>query len=225
MIIRPSPNFDERAATAAIKYVVLHYTGMKTAEAALLRMCDPNAKVSAHYMVDEDGSITQLVEEKGRAWHAGVSFWRGETDINSLSIGIEIVNPGHEFGYRAFPAAQIEAVKGLVKDIMARYQLPPSALLAHSDIAPSRKEDPGELFPWPVFAQEGMGVWPAPNAQDYALPNEEEIVTLLGKIGYSSDDCDKAKQAFVRRYHPERLKAGFNDESCARLRALARFFG
>ena len=222
MINSPSPNFDERLNGVAPRYIVLHYTGMKSAQAALERMCDPASKVSAHYMVDEDGSTTQLVEETKRAWHAGVSFWKGETDLNSLSIGIEIVNTGHEFGYRPFPAEQIVTVKKLIKDMMGRYDLPPSSLLAHSDIAIGRRFDPGEYFPWRELAAEGIGLWPKPDAQDYVSLHDDEIAGLLQKIGYETSDTDKTQQAFLRRYHPEQLDKGFNEESCARLKALAR---
>src|ERR1700733_422901 len=154
----PSPNFDARDPSVPLQTIVLHYTGLKTGEEASARLCDPASKVSAHYVIEEDGRIFQLVDEKNRAWHAGKSFWRGITDLNSTSIGIELVNPGHQFGYRAFPAAQIAALKPLLRDIMWRHKMPPSALLAHADIAPVRKEDPGELFPWQDLAKEGLGV-------------------------------------------------------------------
>lgn len=159
VIHRPSPNFDRRG-DAPIDILLLHYTGMPTAEAALARLTDPEAKVSAHYTVDEDGTVYAHVEESARAWHAGQSFWAGATDINARSIGIEIVNPGHEFGYRDFPDAQIEAVIRLAKDILARHPIPPARVLAHSDVAPSRKQDPGERFPWARLAAEGVGLWP-----------------------------------------------------------------
>lgn len=149
-----SPNFNERIGYAAPNMIVLHYTGMKTAKDALERLCDPAAEVSAHYVIDEDGTLYQLVDEEKRAWHAGVSKWDGETDINSASIGIELVNPGHEFGYRAFPAAQMEALAKLCKDIMTRHDI--QTVLGHSDIAPERKQDPGELFDWQWLADAGV---------------------------------------------------------------------
>ena len=151
-----------RTAGTPVDMVVLHYTGMQSAEAALQRLCDPQAEVSAHYLVHEDGQILQCVPEARRAWHAGRSFWQGETDINSRSIGIEIVNPGHEFGYRPFAAAQISAVSELTLDVCHRHEIQPWRVLAHSDVAPERKQDPGELFPWAQLAEEGVGVFAGP---------------------------------------------------------------
>ena len=152
---RPSPNHDERAAGKPVDILLLHYTGMRSAEGALKWLTDPASKVSSHYFVDEDGRAVALVDEDRRAWHAGKSFWAGETDINSRSIGIEIANPGHEFGYRPFPEAQIEAVIALCRDILARHPIPPERVLAHSDVAPARKQDPGEFFPWARLAAAG----------------------------------------------------------------------
>ena len=153
----PSPNHDERRHK--VDMLVLHYTGMETGQGALDRMRDPEAKVSAHYMVWEDGRVVRLVDESRRAWHAGLSSWQGDDDLNSRSIGIEIVNPGHEFGYRAFPDVQIDAVMELSKGILSRHRIPPRNVIAHSDIAPGRKEDPGELFPWKRLAGVGIGIW------------------------------------------------------------------
>ena len=161
MISAPSPNFDNRVSPPDM--IVLHYTGMRTGDEALARMTDPEAKVSAHYMIEEDGRLYSLVSEERRAWHAGVSFWKGATDINAASIGIELVNPGHEFGYRAFPDAQIEALIELMDDIRSRWTVPESRILGHSDVAPARKTDPGELFPWKRLAQAGHGIWVEPN--------------------------------------------------------------
>ena len=152
MIERPSPNHDDRGG-APIDMLVLHYTGMVSAEAALSRLCDPKAKVSAHYIIDEDGTVYALVAEARRAWHAGLSFWAGLRSVNACSIGIELVNPGREFGYHAFPAAQITALKNLCREILARHSIPAARVLGHSDIAPARKEDPGELFPWQRLAR------------------------------------------------------------------------
>ena len=159
MIELPSPNFDSREGQE-IDMLVLHYTGMKTAQEALDRLCDPAAKVSAHYVVDEDGTVYRLVAEENRAWHAGVSSWRGASNVNQRSIGIEIVNPGHEFGYRAFPKAQMETVAALCKGILSRHAIAARNVVAHSDIAPVRKEDPGELFDWKGLAELGIGLWP-----------------------------------------------------------------
>jgi N-acetylmuramoyl-L-alanine amidase len=140
--------------------LVLHYTGMPTGEAALGRLCDASAKVSAHYVVEEDGRVFRLVDEKRRAWHAGIGCWRGHRDINARSIGIEIVNPGHEFGYRAFPPKQMAALRDLARDIVGRHPIPARNVLAHSDVAPERKEDPGEFFDWAFLASKGVGLWP-----------------------------------------------------------------
>ncbi len=145
LIQRPSPNHDER--TAPVDMLVLHYTGMASGQAALDRLCDPAAKVSAHYTIDEDGTVYAHVAEARRAWHAGLSHWAGVDNVNARSIGIELVNPGHEYGYRAFPDAQIAALIELGRDILAHHAIAPSHVLGHSDVAPARKEDPGELFP------------------------------------------------------------------------------
>jgi N-acetylmuramoyl-L-alanine amidase len=162
--VAPSPNFDERKGGPP-DIILLHYTGMQTGEAALERLTSAESKVSSHYVVFEDGRVVQCVAEEKRAWHAGVSSWAGETDINSRSIGIEIVNPGHEFGYRDFPRRQIAAVISLCKSIAARRgPIKSDRVLAHSDVAPSRKQDPGEKFPWELLADSGIGHWirPAP---------------------------------------------------------------
>ncbi len=151
---RPSPNFGERRNGAKPSLIILHYTGMKTAGEALERMCDPKSEVSAHYCIEEDGTIWQLVDEDRRAWHAGASSWQGETDINSHSIGIELVNPGHEFGYRPFTEAQYQSLIPLCKAIMQRYDIKTENILGHSDVAPERKQDPGELFDWERLMRE-----------------------------------------------------------------------
>ncbi len=166
IIWHPSPNFGERPADSAIDMLVLHYTGMLSGELALERMCDPASQVSAHYMIEEDGCIYQLVAEGKRAWHAGRGQWRGCCDVNSRSIGIEIVNPGHEFGYRPFAVRQIDALKALCQAILARHDIPAHHIIAHSDLAPDRKEDPGELFPWQQLAAEGIGLWPREGAEN-----------------------------------------------------------
>lgn len=161
-ILRPSPNFGPRRASP-LDMIIIHYTGMQTAQDALDRLCDPEAEVSSHYMIDEAGQIFCLVEEAQRAWHAGVSEWQGRTDINSHSIGIELVNPGHEFGYQPFPEPQIQALVELCHDIFSRHDIKPEYILGHEDVAPGRKKDPGELFPWKELAlHNGIGVWPHP---------------------------------------------------------------
>ena len=158
-----SPNHDARPSGAAIDMLVLHYTGMKTADEALARLCDPEAKVSAHYTIGTDGRVYAHVPEERRAWHAGVSFWAGEANVNGRSIGIELVNPGHEFGYVPFAETQIAALIDLARTILARHPIPPAHVLGHSDVAPGRKMDPGELFPWARLAQSGIGLWPKTN--------------------------------------------------------------
>lgn len=225
-----SPNFDTRDPATHLQFIVLHYTDMASGADALKRLCDPAAKVSAHYMVEEDGRIFRLVDESKRAWHAGQSFWRGVTDINSASIGIELVNPGHRNGYRAFPVAQIAALKTLLREICARHGLSLTlAPLGHSDVAPLRKEDPGELFPWQALAQEGIGVWPEPRAEDYGHADDNEVQNLLRDIGYdcpATGSYDRptraALLAFQRRYHPDNLTGTPEPETVARLRAVRR---
>ncbi|PTE07749.1 N-acetylmuramoyl-L-alanine amidase [Mesorhizobium helmanticense] len=155
--VRVSPNFGPRRETIRPDMIVLHYTGMKTGAGAEAWLCDPASEVSAHYLVHEDGQIVQMVRESDRAWHAGKSSWFGRTDINSCSIGIEIVNPGHSLGYRSFPKRQIDAVIGLCKGIVHRHSIPPQRVLAHSDVAPGRKIDPGEKFPWKALFEAGVG--------------------------------------------------------------------
>jgi N-acetylmuramoyl-L-alanine amidase len=158
-MVHPSPNHGERKDGKRPSALVLHYTGMRDAASALHQLCNPAAQVSSHYLVLEDGRILQLVPEERRAWHAGAGSWQGETDMNSASIGIEIVNPGHEHGYRPFPDAQINAVAALSADIVSRWRMPPDRVIAHSDMAPARKQDPGELFPWDRLAEAGAGLW------------------------------------------------------------------
>jgi len=158
---RPSPNYNERQGGPP-DILLFHYTGMESGVGALDRLCDEHSQVSAHYLVFEDGSIVSMVEESHRAWHAGVAEWKGVTDINSRSIGIEIVNPGHDLGYPDFPELQIEAVSVLARDIVSRRGLTGFRVLAHSDVAPGRKADPGEKFPWARLAAEGVGHWVAP---------------------------------------------------------------
>jgi N-acetylmuramoyl-L-alanine amidase len=155
-IAKPSPNFDSRNG-ALPTLLVLHYTGMYSGEAAIERLCDPAAKVSSHYVVEQDGRIFQLVDEAQCAWHAGLSSWRGVQNLNAQSVGIEIVNPGHEIGYEAFPAVQMHSVLELSQAIVARYNILPSQVVGHSDVAPLRKIDPGELFDWEWLAAHGVG--------------------------------------------------------------------
>jgi N-acetylmuramoyl-L-alanine amidase len=212
MIERPSPNFDRRPPRTPIDMLVLHYTGMETAEIALARLCDPEAKVSAHYLVDEDGTVHRMVAEDHRAWHAGASFWRGETDINGRSIGIELVNPGHEFGYRPFPETQMAALKTLARDILARHPIPARNVVGHSDVAPRRKTDPGELFDWPRLAAAGIGLWP-----EDALEEDGDATSLLAEFGYETVDIAKTIEAFQRHFRPARIDGVADGETLGRI--------
>lgn len=159
LIDRPSPNHDSRQGVP-VEALVLHFTGMRTAEEALERLTDPASKVSAHYTIDEDGTVYRHVDEAQRAWHAGVSHWRGRDGVNAFSVGIELVNPGTEFGYRAFPKSQMVTLAELAQGILSRHAILPRNVIGHSDVAPTRKDDPGHLFDWPWLAQQGIGVWP-----------------------------------------------------------------
>ena len=212
MILTPSPNFGPRRS--GIDMLVLHYTGMTSAEAALARLCDPTAEVSAHYLIDEDGTVHALVAEEMRAWHAGRSWWRGEADVNSRSVGIELVNPGHEFGYRPFPPVQIAALVGLAGGILARHPIPPRNVVGHSDVAPGRKQDPGELFPWADLAAKGIGLWPEPGEAT------GEAVAMLAEYGYDTSDPAAALTAFQRHFRPKRVDGVADAESAALLAGL-----
>lgn len=217
---RPSPNHGARPAGVVIDTLVLHYTGMETAAAALDRLTDPAAQVSAHYLVYEDGTIWQLVAEDQRAWHAGVAAWAGHRDINSRSIGIEIVNPGHEFGYRPFPPAQMRAVRDLCRAILDRHPIPPGNVVGHSDVAPERKEDPGELFDWRGLAADGIGLWPRDGAA--GPPPAEDLGTLLARLGYdlSLSSYGKALIAWQRHWHPDAVGEEAGDETVRRVADL-----
>lgn len=204
----PSPNHDDRPAPPDM--IVLHYTGMQTGEAALARLRDPAAKVSSHYLVEEDGQIFRLVDEDQRAWHAGVSHWGGRETLNDCSIGIEIVNPGHEWGYRAFPEVQMASVERLVADIIRRRAVPLERVVGHSDIAPTRKEDPGELFDWRRLAVAGLAIWPdaADDSDAGRLLDPEGFVMLsraLKTSGYALTDFQATLKAFRRRFRPAAL--------------------
>ncbi len=217
MLHRPSPNFNGRPEGAPIDMLVLHYTGMPETAGALDRLCDPAAEVSAHYLIDEDGAVHALVPEERRAWHAGVSFWRGVTDINGRSIGIELSNPGHDFGYRPFPEAQMAALIGLAKDILARHPIPARNVVGHSDIAPRRKIDPGELFDWRRLAASGIGLWPEGAA---AEGSGDDPAALLAAIGYETEDLGKTVAAFQRHSRPARFDGRMDDETLELIRAI-----
>ena len=224
---RPSPNHDRRNHPARIDMLVLHYTGMTSAEAALERLCDPGARVSAHYAVEENGRIWRLVPETRRAFHAGRSCWEGETDLNTVSIGIEIVNPGHEWGYRRFPEAQMASVERLCLELISRHPIPPHRIVGHSDIAPDRKTDPGELFDWPRLARAGVGIWPpmkAP-APEFAIDDAQCLVDLTA-IGYcaAAGSYEPALIAFQRRFRAARCDGRLDPETASRLAEVRAAF-
>jgi len=219
---RPSPNHDARPDGQAVDILLLHYTGMQSAEAALERMCDPAAKVSAHYCVEEDGRVWRLVAEERRAWHAGRALWAGADDINGHSVGVEIVNPGHEFGYRSFPEPQMAAVIDLCQGILARHPIPPWRVLGHSDVAPLRKEDPGELFDWAGLAREGIGVWPQGATAASPPTTVAEIKAQFARFGYGylEEDFGAVVRAFQRHFRPEAVTGEVDAETAGRLAAL-----
>ena len=238
IIERPSPNFGLRPDGAAIDLLILHYTGMQSAVAALDRLCDPAAEVSAHYLIDEDGTVYRLVDEARRAWHAGVSSWRGRDDVNSFSVGIELVNPGHEWGYRAFPPAQLGACTALARDIVQRHAIPRARVLGHSDVAPARKQDPGELFDWAALARHGVALWPPDDGPDDRPddrsgdgpapgafgPAVTAIQVGLAQFGYgcpTSGEFDETTEAvvtaFQRHFRPARIDGRFDAECRHRL--------
>ena len=229
-----STNFDSRNGTP-IRILVMHYTGMQTGEAALQRLCDPASKVSAHYVVEEDGRVFSLVDEANRAWHAGKGWWRGLENVNAASIGIEIVNPGHEFGYRPFPHAQMEAVASLALEIVGRHGILPRDVIGHSDLAPERKEDPGELFDWQWLAEQGVGLCPK-RIQDSGFgirvfeESDETTIRALQQglydYGYgvpvSGHYCEVTRKtviAFQRHFRPK-LLSGIWDGECAAILAF-----
>ena len=223
----PSPNHDPRAQGSKIDILVLHYTGMRTAEEALARLCDPEAKVSAHYTIDRDGRVYRHVAEELRARHAGISWWAGIRDVNSHSIGIELVNPGHEFGYIPFAPEQISALIDLSADIIARRAIPASRVVGHSDVAPNRKIDPGELFPWKQLSEFGIGVWPhRKNGDATRIPAGQSVSDLLRRLGYGvPPDIDWPLEtviaAFQRRFRPAKIDGVADDETIKLLLALA----
>ena len=217
MILAPSPNFDTRPGSP-IDHLVLHYTGMTSCAAAVARLSDPAAKVSAHYVVDEDGTIYALVNEENRAWHAGASYWRGVRGLNDRSVGIEIVNPGHEWGYRAFPEAQMLAVRDLCLGILARWPgIEARNVVAHSDIAPDRKQDPGERFPWAWLAKHGVGLWTE------AMATPGDFWSDLAVIGYDTRLPEPTViTAFQRHFLPAHLSGEADNETVGRAAALQK---
>ena len=228
---RPSPNHRPRPPGVPIDMLVLHYTGMVSAQAALDRLCDPVAQVSAHYLVEEDGGVWALVDEALRAQHAGTSSWRGHSGLNDRSIGIEIVNPGHAHGYPDFPAPQMAAVCQLCLEVLGRYPVPARNVLAHSDVAPDRKEDPGEKFDWRGLALNGVGLWPLATPDGGAAPvdNIDEVRAGLRWLGYDvepvgADDAALAGvlRAFQRHWRPEAVTGQADRGTLDRLAAVLR---
>jgi N-acetylmuramoyl-L-alanine amidase len=232
--VEPSPNFDERPGLARPDMIVLHYTGMMSTSEALQRLCDARARVSSHYLVLENGSVIQLVPESHRAWHAGVSTWGKDTDINGRSIGIEIGNPGHDFGYPDFPRRQIAAVITLCRAILTRHVVRRENVVAHSDVAPSRKQDPGEKFPWKQLALSGVGLWADPAKPDdkvLALGDSGDKVRDLQRdlidYGYGLDETSRYDSAtrevvtaFQRHFRPERIDGVVDGSTQQALRKL-----
>jgi N-acetylmuramoyl-L-alanine amidase len=231
-----SPNFGERRGVRAPNMLILHYTGMPSGEDALARLVDAGAQVSSHYLVWEDGRIDQLVAERDRAWHAGAGHWKGASDLNSASIGVEIVNPGHDGGAPPFPDPQIAATIDLARDICARWKIPPERVLAHSDIAPHRKRDPGEAFPWARLHAAGVGHWiePAPVSGGAPLFRHEEegppvraLQAMLALYGYALELTgvyDRRTRAvvaaFQRHFRPEQVDGEADGSTVATLKAL-----
>ncbi len=237
-----SPNFNDRPEKATIDILVMHYTGMKTADEALKRMCDPRAEVSSHYMVYEDGDIVNLVDEQKRAWHAGISCWRGTASLNDISIGIEIVNKGHEFGYAPFPQIQMESVSKLARDIMDRHGIEARNVVGHSDIAPSRKQDPGELFNWQSLAKDGIGLWPdikkvkkgdevlvQTGKEDVDVARVQKMLSDYGYHirvdGYYGSKTEDVVKAFKRHFVPEYVNVCWDRLAEERMKKLLTMVG
>jgi N-acetylmuramoyl-L-alanine amidase len=214
----PSPNFDERSLPVSI--IVLHYTGMVDAASAIARLTDPAAKVSSHYLIAEDGQVLRLVSEDKRAWHAGKAHWRGIDDVNSASIGIELVNPGHEFGYRPFAAPQMDALLPLMQGIVERHGVTRGNIVGHSDVAPTRKTDPGELFDWERLARVRLAL---PRPRKYLTDpmwTDGGFLLALERFGYEVIDGPAAVRAFQRRFRPEMVDGVIDGECRAILLSL-----
>jgi N-acetylmuramoyl-L-alanine amidase len=234
---RPSPNFGERLGGVAPSIIILHYTGMSNAEKACDWLCDERSEVSSHYLIDESGGIIHMVDESKRAWHAGVSSWHDEIDINSASIGIEIHNPGHTAGYPDFPMVQMQAVANLCRQIATRYDIKPQQILAHSDVAPGRKVDPGEKFDWGFLAAQGVGHWvqPAPLSGGSFLQVGDKgdpvfaLQAMLKLYGYGVDvngEYDARTkivvEAFQRHFRQEKVDGIADQSTVATLHKLLK---
>ena len=217
---RPSPNHDARPGERDPDLIVLHYTGMRSAEEAIERLCDPVARVSAHYCIEEDGTLWRLVPERRRAWHAGLSSWQGQSGVNDRSLGIELVNPGHEWGYRAFPEAQMAVLLELLAVLRVRWRIPRNGIVGHSDVAPLRKEDPGELFDWARLAAAGHGEWPG--SVPPREPDEEAARVALSRIGYGylDEDFPAVLRAFQRRYRQAKVDGLLDAETMGMIAAV-----
>ncbi|NDF11716.1 MAG: N-acetylmuramoyl-L-alanine amidase, partial [Proteobacteria bacterium] len=211
----PSPNFNDRPAS--INMLIIHYTDMPTAEEAMSKLCDPAAQVSSHYTIDEDGTIYRHVPEEKRAWHAGLSFWRNRSNTNDVSIGIEMVNPGHTCGYRPFKEKQMEALIALSHGILKRHVIPARNVVAHSDVAPARKKDPGELFDWEWLADEGIGLWPE-------VAEDIKFLPILKK-GDKSDAVMEMQRALASYGYDIKVDGNFHDQTEWVVRAFQRHFG
>jgi N-acetylmuramoyl-L-alanine amidase len=224
----PSPNQDDRPTDTPIDVLILHYTGMRSAQEAIDRLRDPLARVSSHYVVDQDGAVLRLVPEERQAFHAGVSYWRGHRGLNARSIGIEIVNPGHGWGYRDFPALQLAAVCDLCLGILARHPIPQRNVVGHSDVAPERKQDPGEKFDWESLAHNGVGLWPDTVSEAGAtIVSMQQVRTALAEIGYNISDAPDTAiatvlRAFQRHWRQEAVTGEADPGTLARLDAVRR---
>lgn len=224
-----SPNYNNRPVNQSVDMVVIHYTGMITGKSALERLCDPASKVSAHYLIEENGDIYQLVADEKRAWHAGVSYWMGQENLNDCSIGIELVNPGHENGYRLFPLKQQQSLVLVIRHLQQHYAIPARRIVGHSDIAPTRKIDPGELFDWQWLAGQGIGVWPKPQAFSF-LPRANAFYPSLvkeglKKVGYEIKSANPADlslviKAFQRHFRPSQVDGEIDRETMEILNGL-----
>ncbi len=215
-----SPNYDERRSE--IDMLLLHYTGMKNCDDALARLCDERSKVSAHYLIDEQGGLYALVPEDKRAWHAGEAFWAGKTDLNSCSIGIELANGGHNFGLPEFSEAQMARVVSLCVELVEKYAIRPERVLGHSDVAPTRKQDPGEKFDWQRLAREGVGLWASPPPPGEEIQPIDEFLSKFSAYGYQTDGAAPADVvcAFQRHYRPMRVDGRVDDSTLQALCAL-----
>ncbi|WP_262694861.1 N-acetylmuramoyl-L-alanine amidase [Kordiimonas aquimaris] len=239
LVYTPSSNWNERPPIVdgqpLIDTVILHYTGMQSAEEALERLCDEAVEVSAHYLIEENGIAHQLVHPDKRAWHAGVSKWQGRDNLNHTSIGVELVNPGYEFGYRAFPVRQIDSLLALLKHLKQTYCIPESRFIGHSDIAPIRKQDPGELFPWKHLALNGYGIWPSVDAgsaepiedSDLGVEGTASLLEDLKIIGYDIENCNSITnasnvlKAFQRHWRPEKVTGVLDSGTLTAILAVA----